>query len=321
MSTILLNDPGCSLGTAGNTATPQCAFNPGLITGLILIPKYKVIALTTQATFISDMQALCLAGTATRAYPLYGFVGMEDKTPDQPMVEKGYGGKQPGPVPRRNFVLEHTAGGLCHQLQLMKFNNDNGHSVLLIDQNNIIIGTKTSTAGQITGISLEYFNANPVKWGSGKDAPAMYKVDLGFGKPREMNEDIAFFDLGSSPEDSFQGCLDIEMYDLGAGSATKKQVIGIRSICDKVSLYDAFSATLVSAYATIFSATLAGAAANPTGAVAVPTLKGIELTFGATGVHVISMASPAVLSATPNFIGIQPSNGFECLTTLSVTVA
>lgn len=318
---ILLNDPGCSLGTAGNSATPQCAFNPGLITGGMLIPASKVITLSTTATFITDMQALCLAGTATRAYPIYGFVGMEDKTPEISMVEKGYGGKQPGPMPRRDFLLELTAGGLCHQLQLMKFNNDHGHSVLLFDENNNVIGTKTATAGQITGLSLEYFLAHPVKWATGKDAPAKYQIEMGFSKPRELNEDIAYFALGSNPEDSFQGLLDIEMYDLGAGSATKKQVIGIRSICDKVSLYDAFSATLVSAFATIFSATLTGAADNPTSAVAVPGVKGIELTFPSTGVHIITMANPATLSATPNFIGIQPSNGFEALSTLTVTVA
>ena len=320
MATILLNDPGCTLGSAGNTATPKCGFNPGLITGAMLVPKDTVFTLTTQAAFITAVQALCLAGISTRVYPIYGFVGMEDKSAETAMIEKGYGGKTPGPMGKYNFVLELTSG-VCHLLQLMKFNNTKGYSILLFDENNVVIGTKTATAGQITGLSLEYFFAQPIKFATGKDAPAMYKIELGFSKPREMNQDIAHFPLGASPEDSFQGLLDIEMRDLGAGSATKKQVIGVYSICDNVNLYDAFSSTLVSAYATIFSATLSGAADNPTGALAVPALKGVELTFPSTGAHIISMAAPAVLAAAPNFIGVQPSNGFECPNTLTITVA
>ena len=324
--TVILNDPGLVV-LGGNTGAPAQEFHPGLITGMMLVDKDKTFTITTVATFITDVQALCLAGLSTRAYPIYGIVALEPKTAEISVIEKGYGGEQFGPDPKYKFLFELGAGGLFYQNQLAEFNNDHSKRVIFFDNKNNVYGVKTGDT-TMKGVGIENFKVYQVDWPSAKDKPPTYRLYIGLSDPADLNANIAVFNLGTSPESNFQGLQNIEMYDLGAGSATKKQVIGIRTILDKQSLYGAFSATLVSAFATIFTATLGGAAANPVAAVGKPLAGvrtppegGVELEFGATGVHIITMANPATLSATPNFIGVAPDNGFECLNTLSVTVA
>lgn len=316
---ILLNDPGCNAGKVGNTATPSCAINPDLITGFMLVPKDKVFTSADVPTFITDVRTLCTAGIATRVFPFFGIINMDDKTPEISMKESGYGGKTPGPDPRRNWVFKHDAGGLLHQLSLRKFNKSHGYSVMWFDQNNRVWCTKTSTAGEITGISLEYFLAHPVKWASGKDAPAEYMIEFGMSKPIEMNENLVSFNLGANPEDSFQGLRDVELYDLGVTGTTKHHYIGVRDADTKVSLYGAFSTALVY---SLFTATLAGVASNPTAITPVASLDGgnggWDLTFPATGAHTVSLATPAVLAAA--HVGEQPSNGFEATGTIVLIV-
>ena len=320
MANLLLNDPGCGGIYAANTGTPGCAFNPGLIVGAMLVDKDKTFTITTAAAFITEVQLLCLAGPSTRSYPIYKFSAVEDKSTEPSFKELGYGSRQPTSDGKYDFVFEMTQGGHCHNNQLMHFNNDHSKRVIFFDENNMVIGTKTG-ATTVKGLEMEFFKAHPFKIATGKDAPSQFKVEFALSKPAELNEDIAYFDLGASPESSFQGLLDIEMFDLGAGSAVTKHVIGIRSICDKVNLYDAYSTTLVSAFATIFTAAIAGVNDVITAATAVPALKGIELDFTTGGTVVVTMAIPLTLAQTPNFIGGVGDVGFECLNTITLTVA
>lgn len=324
--TVILNDPGL-VALGGNTGAPAQEFHPGLITGMMLVDKDKTFTISTAAAFITEVQGLCLAGPSTRVYPIYGIVALEPKTAEISVIEKGYGGEAFGPDPKYKFVFELGNGGLFYQNQIAKFNNDHSKRVIFFDNKNNVYGVKTGDA-TMKGVGIENFKVYQVDWPKDSKTPATYRLYVGLSDPADLNANVAVFNLGGSPESNFQGLQDIEMYDLGAGSATKKQVIGIRTKLDIESLYGAFSATLVSAFATIFTATLSGAAANPVAAVAKPLAGvrtppegGIELEFGATGAHIITMANPATLAATPNFIGIAPANGFECLNTLTITVA
>lgn len=314
---ILLNDPNCAT-VGGNTGTPGCAFNPGLIVGAMLVDKDKTFTITTAAAFITEVQGMVLAGASARAYPIYKFSSVEDKSTEPGFKELGYGSRQPTSDGKYDFVFTMTQGGHCHNNQLMKFNNDHSKRVIFFDENNMVIGTKTGAA-TVKGLELEFFKAHPFKIATGKDAPAEFKVEFALSKPSELNEDIAYFDLGASPESSFQGLLDIEMYDLGAGSAATKHVIGIRSVCDKVNLYDSYSATIVSGVATVFSAAIAGVNDVITGIATVPALKGFELDFTTGGAVVVTMGLPAALAAAG--VGGVGDVGFECLSTLSLTVA
>ena len=315
---ILLNDPGCAT-YGGNTGTPGCAFNPGLIVGAMLVDKDKTFTITTAAAFITEVQLMCLAGASARAYPIYKFSEIEDKSTEPGFKELGYGNRQPTSDGKYDFIFKMTQGGHCHNNQLMKFNNDHSKRVIFFDENNMVIGTKTG-ATTMKGLEMEFFKAHPFKIATGKDAPSEFKVEFALAKPHELNQNIAYFDLGASPESSFQGLLDIEMYDTGLTSTAGVFHIGIRSICDKVNLYDSYSSLIVAHFSTIFTATAGGTAANPTACALSPTVKGFALTFASAGVHIITMALPLTLAQTPNFIGAVGDVGFECLDTLSVTV-
>ena len=313
---LLLNDPGCS--TYGkNTGTPGCAFNPDQIIGAILIDKDKVFSNSDLESFVTTLQALTIAGTGTRVYPIFRFDGVTDNTEDISIKTLGYGGKQVTKEGKYDLLFDMVQGGHCHNVQLRAFNYDKGKKVLFVDKNNIVLGVTDGSDG-MKGFSLDFVHTYPFKVNSGEDA-AKYMIRFALARPEEMNEELVYFDAGESIEDAIKGLLDIEMYNIGAGSATKKHTIGIRTKCDKVSLYDAYSSIFVTSFATIFTATKSGVAANPVAAVAVPASKGIELEFAAVGTHIITMATPSVLAGVN--IGAAPDNGYECLSTLSVTVA
>jgi hypothetical protein len=207
-------------------------------------------------------------------------------------------------------------GGLCHNTQLRKFNNDHSKKVYLIGLNNIVYGVKTASNG-LKGFTLDFFYAYPWKINTGEDA-AKFMVRFAFAKVSEFNDDIGYFDCGSDLEDNLPGIVDVELYDIASSATTKKHIVGIRTVCDKVSLYDSYSSAIVTGFATVFTATKAGVAANPVACVAVPASKGWELEFAATGVHVITLGTPSVLSAAA--VGTPPAIGYEAQETLSITV-
>jgi len=318
MANLILNDPGCAINS-GNTGLPGCRFDPSLIVSAILVDKDTEYTLTTAAAFISAMQTATKAARAIRSFPIHGFIEMEDKSTEPQFKEMGYGSRKKTSDGKYDFVFQLSKGGHAYHAALMKFNDDDTKRVIFIDSNNYVLGAKTGAA-TFKGFAMEFFCAPPFKMASGKDAPATYTVEFALTNPNELNEDLAFFDLGADPESSFQGLLDIEMHDLGAGSATKHQVIGIRSVLDKVALYDAYSTVVASNFASIFTATKAGVAANPSACVVNAALKGWDLEFAATGDHVITCCNAAALAALA--IGAGADIGFDVETagTLSVTI-
>lgn len=315
---ILLNDPGCAVNS-GNSGAPGCRFDPDLIVSAVLVDKDKVFTLSTAAAFIAEVQGLCVGARALRAFPIHGFCNMEDKSTEPQFKEQGYGSRKKTSDGKYDFIFELSKGGHAYHSNLMRFNDDDSKRVLFIDANNMVLGAKTGAA-TFKGFKMEFFCAPPFKMASGKDAPATYTVEFALTNPRELNEDLAYFNLGTDPESAFQGLLDIEMYAIGAGSATKKHTIGIRSILDKVSLYDAFSAIFVAEFDHLFTATKAGSAANPVACVAVPATKGFELEFAATGEHIITLADASTLAG--KLIGGGADIGYDIETsgTLTVTV-
>lgn len=318
MATIL-NDPGCAT-YGGNTGTPGCAFYPDQIVGAILVPEEKEFSNSDLDTFIATCQTLMLSAPATRIYPIFRFDATTDNTEDISIKTLGYGGKQVTKEGKRDYTFEMYQGGFCHNAQLRKFNNDKSKKVLLIDAKNIVYGVRTSTDG-LKGFSLDFFHAYDWKVNTGEEA-SKFMVRFAFAKVREFNENLGYFDAGEDVEDALKGILDVEMYDLGAGSATKKHVIGIRTVCDKVNLYDAYADIVVAEFDHILTATKAGSAANPVACVKDDVKKGWELEFAATSgatPHIITLASPSVLAG--KLIGAPPDNGYEAVTTLSVTVA
>lgn len=316
---LLLNDPGCAINS-GNTGIPGCRFDPGLIVSAILVDKDTTFTLSTAAQFITDIQTASKAARAIRAFPIHGFIEMADNSTEATEKEYGFGSKEMTSEGKYIWMFTLGKGGHSYLQALRKFNRDQDKRVIFIDANNMVLGYKTGAA-TFKGFTLDSLYGKPFKVAQDKDNPAMYYVTFSLRNPKELNDDLSFFDLGADPESSFQGLLDIEMYDIGAGSATKKHIIGVRSVLDKVSMYDAFSATIVTNFASIFTATKSGVAANPIACVAVPGSKGFELEFAATGVHIVTMAGAAALAALN--IGAGADIGFDIETagTLSITVA
>jgi hypothetical protein len=311
----LLNDPGCAT-YGGNTGTPGCAFYPDQIVGAILIPEEKEFSNSDLDTFIATCQTLMLSAPATRIYPIFRFDAITDNTEDISIKTLGYGGKQVTKEGKRDYTFEMYQGGFCHNAQLRKFNNDKSKKVLLIDAKNIVYGVRTAADG-LKGFSLDFFHAYDWKVNTGEEA-SKFMVRFAFAKVREFNEDLGYFDAGQDVEDALKGILDVELVDLGSRTTTKEHTIGIRTVCDKVNLYDAYSTLIDTNFATVFTATKAGVTANPTDCAPNALLKGWTLTFAATGTHVITMGTPAALAAL--LIGAAPDNGYEAQETLSITV-
>ena len=316
---ILLNDPGCAINS-GNSGLPGCRFDPSIIVSAILVDKDTTFTLSTAAAFISAIQTASKAARSIRAFPIHGFVEMEDKSTEPSEKEYGYGSKVMTSEGKYIFTFTLGKGGHQYLQTLRKFNNDQDKRVIFIDQNNIVLGAKTGAA-TFKGFALDSFYGKPFKMAQSKENFSQYMITFSLSNPKELNDDLAFFDMSADPESSFQGLLDIEMYDIGAGSATKKHVIGIRSVTDKVSLYDAYSGTIDTSYASIFTATTGGVAANPVGCVLVPGSKGFELEFPSAATHIITMANAAALAALS--IGATSEIGFDIETagTLTVVVA
>lgn len=311
----LLNDPGCST-YGGNTGTPGCAFFPDQIVGAILIPESLELSNSDLDTFVATMQTKSISGSATRVYPIFRFDAITDNSEDVSIKTLGYGGKQVSKEGKYDVTFEMVQGGLCHNTQLRKFNGDKSKKVLLVDAKNIVYGVKTASNG-LKGFTLDFFYAYPHKFNSGEEA-AKFMVRFAFAKVKEFNDDIGYFDCGADLEDSLPGIVDVELYEIASSATTKKHIIGVRTICDKVSLYDAYSAAIVAGFATVFTATKSGVAANPTACVAVPASKGFELEFAATGDHIVTLGTPSVLSAAS--IGTPPAMGYEAQATLTITV-
>lgn len=311
----LLNDPGCTT-YGGNTGTPGCAFFPDQIVGAILIPEAKEFSNSDLDTFVATCQTLSISGKATRIYPIFRFDAITDNSEDVSIGTLGYGGKKINKEGKYDWIFEMVQGGHCHNNQLRKFNNDKSKKVLFVDAKGIVYGVKTSSNG-LKGFTLDFFYAYPFKVNTGEEV-AKFMVRFALAKVNELNEDIGYFDCGADLEDALPGIVDVELYDIGSSATAKKHIIGVRTVCDKVSLYDSYSAAIVSGFATIFTATKSGAAANPTACVAVPESKGWELEFAATGDHIITLGTPSVLSAAS--VGTPPAMGYEAQATLSITV-
>lgn len=315
MATIL-NNPGCG-SVVTNTGTPNCAFMPDKIIGAILVPESLTLENSELDTFITTMQTKMLGASGTRVYPIFRFDAITDNSEDLTIRTLGYGGKQVTKDPKYDWTFEMLHGGHCHNVNLRKFNKNKSFRVLFVDELNYVYGVKAPDDG-MKGFTMDFFYAMPFKANTGEEA-AKYMVRFALAKPNEWNEDVAYFTPGVDVEDALKGILDVELVDLGAGSATKKHIVGIRTACDKVSLYDAYSTLIATEFAVVFTATKLGVAANPTAAVAVPAVKGWELTFDAVGSHIVTMGTPAALAAKD--IGGPPDVGYEASGTLAITVA
>ena len=318
---ILLNDPGCN-ALGANTGRPGCALNPKNIVGALLIDKDKIFSGATDmaslAAFIAAVQTLTLNPVGTRAYPIFRFDAVEDKSEDATVKTLGYGSKKVTADGKYNFVFEMSLGGILHNNKLRKFNKDAGKKVIFFDSAGQVQAVKSGTDGSITGFSLDYVHTHKMKIDSGGENVASYKIEFMLSQPEEMNEDIAIFDLGSDPETVFKGILDVELYLISQSGGTV--VIGVREEATKTNLYDAYATKL--ADLDLWTVTKAGAAVVPSSVTAIPATKGFSFVIPATptGEHIWTLATPAALAAKSVGGAAVNDEGYEASAPLAVTL-
>jgi len=298
-----LNSPGCTLVAGANTGVPNCYFAPDKIVGAILIDKNQYIAAADIDGIIATLQALTLASTATRVYPIFRFEALTDNSEDVVIGTLGYGGKQVARDGKYDFTFQITKGGSCLQNRLRQFNTTT-KKVLLVDSNNTIIGT-VDADGNLWGLSLDFFYAYPVKMADGTN-PAMYNVRFALSKPKELNENIGFVLTEVDVEDSVKGLIDLTLTS-GAAATLGVAIVKIKTSCDNVDLYTEFSTLL--ADGALWSVKKDGAVVAISGVTVNATYDGWNVAFTGTGDHVITLAAPSVLAAAD--VGGYPENGFE----------
>lgn len=145
----------------GNTNVPSCSFDITQIDGMMLVPKgYKI----TQ-TEIQTLQTVLLAKAwhtteSLRGYPIWKFIGIEDKSSETSINTTGYGGKTFGRKGKFEWIFEYKKGGMNYDIMLSTFeNSQDSYDVLLFDSTmNTVIGTTPDTNSSnyvLQGFSLE----------------------------------------------------------------------------------------------------------------------------------------------------------------------
>ena len=304
------NKPVCA-DNIGNTGVPGCSFDPKNIVGAILIPKAKVFSDAELAAILTTLQTATLADALTRMYPVFKFVGLTDGSEDETVSTKGYGNKSVTREGKYDWTFEILGGGVCLQKKLRTFNGNKKYKVIFFTSDKYLIGTQ-DVNGDLTGIEYDDIYAKPFKLNDGSN-DTMYHIRFMLSKPEELNDTAFVLKLDFDPENNVKGLLDLELYELAAEAGTS--TIGVRTACDKVSIYDTFADELASP--TLWTATKAGADVTITGVVKNDTLGGWDVSHTGSGAHVYGLVSPALLAAAD--VGGAPDNGYEA-GTVTITV-
>lgn len=304
----VINDPGCTVVNS-NTGLPDCPLNPDKIVGLILLDKDKVFTENEQSTvalFIAALQAATVAEGEARIYPIFRFDGMTDNSEDAVKTTSGYGAETFVRDGKYKLTFDMHIGG--HQLQQkLRAYNKSKKKVLLVDDSGVVYGTLTS-AGLLTGLSLDYFNAKPFKFNDGTN-PATYSLEICLSKPAEINENIGYIKTDQDIEEVVKGITDVTLTQIAA--VTTYVTVKVKTTDDSIDLYDVYSGNMDEVTAWVVKNAL-GVVVTPS-AVAVDAVnKGIKITATLTaGTYTVQMAPAATLRATPIFMGVAPAGGFE----------
>lgn len=303
----ILNTPTCVVGT-GNTGIPACFLNPKEIIGAILVHKSKVFDadtdLVSAAAFKAALQAAVMATGTGKIYPIFRFGEVADNSEDVVINTTGYGNKMPIREGKYDWTFKLMKGGICLQNHLRMFNfNKADWKVLFIDSDNLVYGVKNSD-GDLAGLTLDFLYAYPFKL-SDSSKPTDYQIRFALSKIKEFNDNVGYMQCDFDVEEEVKGLIDLQLEVLA--TALGKATIGIKTLCDKVDLFETYHTLLASV--GLWTCTKAGVAVTITGVAASSTVSGWEISFTGTGVHTIGLAAPSVLAAAG--VGGYPENGFE----------
>ncbi|MHB9057112.1 MAG: hypothetical protein ACYC2P_13360 [Paludibacteraceae bacterium] len=172
---------------------------------------------------------------ASRAYPLASFVAMTDNSEAPTKQTFGYGGVAIVREGLYDLSFQFLNGGVCLSKSLRKFNGQN-RSVLLFDQNGLLVGWKSGV--NLKGIPLDLFYQNPLKLNDGANVTS-YMLELAF-KPIYLNDYVGFMEMNISDLTALTGLQDIILTE-AAGSSEPNYIIKLNTGCNGADLYDLFA--------------------------------------------------------------------------------
>ena len=301
----------------GNTGTHSIKFNPDRITGIILVPDTWVYDATDIASFITNLQADVNKAATSRIFPVYRLTLDKDDTKDTIMADMGYEIQQPVMEGKPDFTFKVLNCDVEMNNQLRQFNGLTNYKILLIDSNQKVIGTKTATAGEFTGFSLNFFWTSQFKFNDGKN-PTIYKIHFSLTDPQDINERIEFVECLVNIEQNVKGIINAVLSN-GAAAASKTAYIKAKTNQNGVDLYDIYGATLFSSDALwVVTDNSTGASVTPSSVTADPTTKSAAIVFASAGTYDFKLADPATLATA--HVGEFPANGIETPDVLTVVV-
>lgn len=289
---------------AKNTGICDCFLDPKLFTGAILIPKSRVLTAAEIAVIQATLEGLVETTKAARVFPIQGFVAITDNSEDPTNQTFGYGAIEPVREGSYNWVFQFRNGGVNLSNSLRTYNGLTAkYSVLFIENQNILVGTKKTDANGgagMAGIPLEVLYTFPWKANDGSNL-AQYRMQFGF-RPEYINENIAFVKIPTTTYllSELVGLEDIELTIVEADDTADTVDVTATTDCGSNNLYDLFADEIAQPTAWIVKdaagVEIAHTVAKNT------TIEGWKITYTTDEVQdgdTITLAAPTVLAAAP----------------------
>jgi len=307
MNTTVLRDL-TNIGLEGNTGLQQYNFIPSAVRGLILVPKAWRANTAYLNDMINQLQADTLKAVGSRIYPVFRIANIEDKSTEDKMIVLGLGDEVNGPKGKYSFIYELLGGGVDLHKELAKFEGS-GYNVLLVDDNDVVIGTLTENADEMAGCHINFAVQKP-KWTTGADN-TKFLIQVTFSNTKELFQNLAIYKSSVSIEQNVVGCLNVTATSLHAASTTK-MYIGLTTNQGKIDLVEQFGSSITKAGAIILK-NADGSVNTPSGVAAGATYGGLEITGTfATGTNMtFELQTLVALAALSPAVGGNSDNGLE----------
>lgn len=228
----ILNLPNCGGTTSTlNTGFPLCDVIRKAPKALVLVDAgvtFSVADRASVATFVDALSAATLAARGGRAYPILDLTNYEDASKEATKAAIGNLSTseitmQEG-VPAFNF--QHYKGDLFQQ-QLIGAEGG-GYELFIIDEGNVIYGTKSGT--DFKGFSLSEFKTQMVKFATASE-PAKYPFSIVLSSITEYKNNLAFLQLDSTVF-NIKGLKPVDLNNPGAPPVQATNVIKITPVAN-----------------------------------------------------------------------------------------
>ena len=315
----LLNSPRSGAAGYGNTGIPGKFVDPKNIIGMILAnPSKKFIAadMLNLTTFKAKLQADCLdTDEADRIFPFFKFNSWTDKSTDSKTETSGYDEQRQVAYGKYAFEAGYWNGGLSLHANVFEGFNGSNYQCYLVDRDNVILGRKNSSGDLMPFTSTISFK--PMTFGDGSKG-ANYSVFITLSNIEELNttSQFGYMDCGANRTGRFDVAAEIlgnwdVVVAVAANIAANVTVTAKLLLNDNYNLYDYFADDLEEVTAWMINKVSDGSVVTISAVAKVAASKGWKLTHAFGGAVLIKMATPAILAATPIFVGGPPNNGFE----------